>query len=528
MRIKGKRAGCSAGLGIGMALYIMSCLWINFFGKQWYSFDIYSDALLAKIMVEQGSIFPNNWVFGNQFYVVATPVLSAALYAILHNSVLAMAAASSIMMFVTIGCFNWAVKPFLDNKCRMIGLFCLSGATVLGNSASSYANGLQYFYTMASFYACYVITILLTLGVYFRIQTNKHCSIGLVIISGALSFALGMQSLRQMLVLYLPLCTLAVLMFICKTGNKKSMLYAAILTVINLAGGIAIKFVPVKSAPIISEISLTSDVYSLIKNIKATSSAFLGISGLGFVKNGIKWMPLFVAAIFITGVVIITVVDVVHRNKSTVLGQMIMYCVISLLAVYGVGVFLFRVRAIYFFVWYLLVVFSFIYAINEFKKIAGCILVILCLVGMVNYITNFYPDFSTYAGRDQFYKQTANELMAEGIDCVYYDIHTSPLLAAYSDDNIISGTVCLDINRDSGGLMYPVSWLKPIDIFKNVAKYNSYIVFSNWTFDYLERAAPQEYIDDLFAELQFVRKVSYGNEELCFYRFSPLLLNVEN
>ena len=33
----------------------------------------------------------------------------------------------------------------------------------------------------------------------------------------------------------------------------------------RLAGGIAIKFVPVKSAPIISEISLPSDVHSLIE-----------------------------------------------------------------------------------------------------------------------------------------------------------------------------------------------------------------------------------------------------------------------
>lgn len=289
---KKQRDHASAMLLIGATLYIASCIWINFHGKQWYSFDIYSDALLSRIMVEQGSIFPDNWVFGNQFYIVATPVLAAGIYAMCHSSVLAMSIASSIMIIVIIGCYFWLVSPFVDKKCRIVGLFCLSGAIILGNSASSYGNGLQYLYTMASFYACYIFTILLTLGIYFRIRVNKHCSVGVMIISGILSFALGMQSLRELLVLYLPLCAFSVLMSLCKKENKKSMVYVFLLTAIDAAGVLAMKCIPVKSAPIISDISLTLNVNALINNFKITTSEFLTITGLNLFRKGLKWIPL--------------------------------------------------------------------------------------------------------------------------------------------------------------------------------------------------------------------------------------------
>ena len=39
--------------------------------------DMYEDTLAARLMWEQKSLFPKSYLFGNQFYVVATPVLSA-------------------------------------------------------------------------------------------------------------------------------------------------------------------------------------------------------------------------------------------------------------------------------------------------------------------------------------------------------------------------------------------------------------------------------------------------------------------
>lgn len=511
---------------LGAILYTVSILWINFHGKQWYTFDIYSDALLSRIMVEQGTIFPDNWVFGNQFYVVATPVLAAGVFAICHNSVLAMSIASSTMMFAIMLCFVWAVKPFANKKSGVVGLFCLSGAIILGSSASSYTNGLQYFYTMASFYSCYIFAILFTLGTFFRMRTNRKCNPATVGIGGVLSFALGMQSLRALLVLYLPLCAFVFLMYICKKGEGRSTLYILALTVIDVAGVIVMKFVPTKSAPIIGDVSLTVDPTSLIGNFKSASSALLTITGLNFFGSGLKWLPLFAAALFIFGIVMLALVGVIKNRCDSVLGGVIMFCTISLLAVYFVGIFLFRVRSVYFFVWYLLVVFSFMYVVQHYVKISRYVAILLCVVGTLNYITNFYPDFSQYSERDRFFRETTEELVDGGINCVYVDVHTSPVFAAYSNDKIVSGTVHLDPTQESGGLMYPVSCLEPLDVFENAKEYNAYIVFSNWTFDYLERSASDEYVDELFSELEFVKGASYAGGEFSFYRFSPETLNV--
>ena len=90
------------------------------------------------------------------------------------------------------------------------------------------------------------------------------------------------------------------------------------------------------------------------------------------------------------------------------------------------------------------------YVVQHYVKISRYVVVLLCLVGALNYITNFYPDFSQYAERDKFFQETTDELVDSGIDCLFFDIHTSPVLVAYSDDKIISGTISLDPTRGGG------------------------------------------------------------------------------
>ena len=514
---------------VGSILYFLSILWINFHSRQWYSFDIYSDSLLARIMAEQKTIFPDNWVFGNQYYVIATPVLAALIYALCHNSVLALAVASSIMMGVVILTYVWALGPFLEKREKLVGVFCLSGAIILGNSASSYVNGLEYFYTMASFYACYVFVIFITLGICFRLQIEKKVNFGILIISFLLSFALGMQSLRETLVLYLPLLACAILMLWVQKNERKCALYAALLLVANIAGVLVMKVIPVKSAPIIGEVSLTLKPKEIFENLKITSQEFLNITGLRFCTYGVKWILLFGIAMLSFLAVLFAIIgvvgEVIKSKEYSVIQETIVFLYTSVLAVFVVGVFLFRIRAIYFFVWYLLVAVSFIYDVREYRKVSKYIILCLGFIGMVNYIMNFYPDFSKFKAREEFYQKTTEKLVDKGIDCIYYDVHTSPLFAVYSNDQIISGTVQLDPTEKCGGLMHPVGYLQPVDVFKNAGQYNSYIVFSNWTFDYLGKNASAEYIEKLMSSLEYVEQVSYQNEEFTFYRISPEILN---
>ena len=41
--------------------------------------DIYTDMSLSRLMWEQKTLFPEGWIFGNQVYVIATPVWAALL-----------------------------------------------------------------------------------------------------------------------------------------------------------------------------------------------------------------------------------------------------------------------------------------------------------------------------------------------------------------------------------------------------------------------------------------------------------------
>ena len=66
---------------LGLVFYInLSC------NPEYYDGDIYNDINFAKEAWKAKSLFPANWVFGNQTYVVATPVLAALLYGMIGNA----------------------------------------------------------------------------------------------------------------------------------------------------------------------------------------------------------------------------------------------------------------------------------------------------------------------------------------------------------------------------------------------------------------------------------------------------------
>ena len=94
---------------IGTLIWGITVLWINFHGAQWYNFDMFADASVAKRMAEQRTLFPKDWLFGNQYYIIATPVLAALFNGIFHNSVFSMACASSLMFLLILLCFTWTV-----------------------------------------------------------------------------------------------------------------------------------------------------------------------------------------------------------------------------------------------------------------------------------------------------------------------------------------------------------------------------------------------------------------------------------
>lgn len=80
-----------------------------------------------------------------------------------------------------------------------------------------------------------------------------------------------------------------------------------------------------------------------------------------------------------------------------------------------------------------------------------------------------------------------------GIYWLHFDWNTAPAIVAYSEDRIHAGSVQFDLEHESKACLYPAQYLKSKDIFNDSSKKNSYIVFSNWTMDYLDANETVEY-----------------------------------
>lgn len=525
------------GFVSGIFLYIGSIIWLNLNGHQWCSYDIYSDAMVAKYMSETHSIFPDNWMFGNQYYVIATPVIASLINYFLHNAFLSLGIASCIMTLLTVVSYIWCIKPFVNNKSIIVGLLCLIGGTITGTSAAATLDGLQVFFTMASYYACYVIGILFTLGLWLRLYYNKSINLFYIAVAVLLNLTLGMQSLRETLVLNIPLCMLAVYVFLIEKNKKidkehllsKGNLFTASMLVANLFGVILIKLF-INVFQINSYTILDAINPSLFSNLQRAVSEFLIYIGLNIPNVSMFGLWRFASSLFILVTVLYTIFSVFKSRKKTPIALIIIFCLFSLFAVFLAGLTVIRVRTIYFFVWHLLVSFSFVYVSEEvsekitdkrciqYKAYIASLLVLLC-IGMGNYYFNFEPDFSGYSTKQEFYKKMTNELKEKNIKYLYSDwlVVEAGVVSAFSNDDIICGTFGFNTNDDlltKCSSLYLEDWYKP-ENFEN-----AYIMLSNKSLDYLDNNVPQEYKEELLANLSFEYKTEYEyNGEVTTYYF---------
>ena len=140
---------------------------INFRGfSRFCTPDMYSDTYLIREIWESGTIFPENWIFGNQFYVISTPVLGALFYGLCGSINLSMVLATTAMTVLIILSFWWMLRPFASPAQILLGLAVLLGC-VIGPEIVSTIEG-QILYLMASYYAGYLITMFVIFGDYAR------------------------------------------------------------------------------------------------------------------------------------------------------------------------------------------------------------------------------------------------------------------------------------------------------------------------------------------------------------------------
>lgn len=276
---------------LGLVFYVnLSC------NPEYYDGDIYADIKYAKEAWNAKTLFPSNWIFGNQTYVVATPVLASLLYGIIGNGITAMAVASCFMTVFILLSYNWMTRTVFSYNERMSGfLFFVATGLLCGHVATTRIVW-QLFFTMASYYACYLITAFIVYGCYIRIKQKifKKRNLLSAVIGAILSFATGMQSLRQTAVMILPLIACEILLIIIDSVKKKklvftkSTVFTATISIANLAGIVAMKYVKINQHMGIKTNGFISSAYELIKNVKNSigyAIHSLGVSGASLYSN---------------------------------------------------------------------------------------------------------------------------------------------------------------------------------------------------------------------------------------------------
>ena len=530
-----------------VVIYVISIFAVNLTGRAWTNFDIYSDAILAKYMWESGTLFPKGWHFGNQIYTVATPVVTALIYGLVRDTYLALALASCFMTIAVILSYVWCLKPFVHMRSITISLLVLVGGTNISYTAHRDLMGFQIFYTMASYYACYLIGIFITLGVYFRLASQKKVFIPWQLVVLLYNLALGMQSLREMLVLNLPLCAIIILDMLLHHSvlrdhikkQKRAYIFGGLAIFAN-ASGLLITKVLVAMGTINQYTILGHASSNYRDNFRMAKNAFLDYIGLHwptkpffFVSSSfLKFLVAIFSISLIIWVFVFIIVEYRKTKKINTLGYGVLFFIISLFGVLCAGTLVINVRDIYYFCWYSLVATSVVMFMEiKWNKNQSLLLGIkylvvlgLLMISVLNYKLTFYRSLSGVGHVSAVYEEITEQLQADGIKYLYSDWRTERnVISAMSHDDILYGTLMFSGNTDD--LWDDIGYLTYDEWFEPENFENAYIVMSDYALYCLDCEFDHEYLRTFMDNLEYVYEFKFQDEIIYFFKGSEKMFH---
>ncbi len=462
---------------VGMVFYI------NFsINPEYYDGDIYNDINYAKEAWKAKSLFPKDWIFGNQTYVVATPVLAALFYGITGNGFTAMAIASSIMTVLTLLAYDWMTRTLFSYNERTAGFLFMIGFLLLKAHVATSQQGIQAFFTMASYYACYLINAFIVYGCYVRIRqgkfTGKH--IVLAVIGAALSFGTGMQSLRQTAVMALPLVACEVLLIIIYSAKDKrfaisySTLFSAIVFIANIAGLVAMRFIEINQNSIYGTTAFVSGFKDFFRKLFLNMESVALTFGLDALELRVRLVASIPFLLIILIGFILCVKDYI-KNKCNEQGRFVLVMLLTLgcVSVFAAGVLTDVVnRALYYFMIYPLLAVCVSYIIVKFEKKRDVLFAVVAVftAGMIIFRTAGAVE-EIKAGKDKnsTAHQIANYMLDNGYDTIYSVFGLSGVMDGAENVIVASGDKIHIVqfkNVDSSKPMKPVEYLCVKDGYK--------------------------------------------------------------
>lgn len=462
---------------VGMVFYI------NFsINPEYYDGDIYNDINYAKEAWKAKSLFPKDWIFGNQIYVVATPVLAALFYGITGNGFTAMAIASSIMTVLTLLTYDWMTRTLFSYNERTAGFLFMIGFLLLKAHVATSQQGIQAFFTMASYYACYLINAFIVYGCYVRIRQGKFTGKHIIpaIIGVALSFGTGMQSLRQTAVMALPLVACEVLLIIIYSAKDKrfaisySTLFSAIVFIANIAGLVAMRFIEINQNSIYGTTAFVSSFKDFFRKLFLNMESVALTFGLDALELRVRLVASIPFLLIILIGFILCVKDYI-KNKCNEQGRFVLVMLLTLgcVSVFAAGVLTDVVnRALYYFMIYPLLAVCVSYIIVKFEKKRDILFSVVAVfaAGMIIFRTAGAVE-EIKAGKDKnsTAHQIANYMLDNGYDTIYSVFGLSGVMDGAENVVVASGDKIHLVqfkNVDSSKPMKPVEYLCVKDGYK--------------------------------------------------------------
>lgn len=462
---------------VGMVFYI------NFsINPEYYDGDIYNDINYAKEAWKAKSLFPKDWIFGNQTYVVATPVLAALFYGITGNGFTAMAIASCIMTVLTLLTYDWMTRTLFSYNERTAGFLFMIGFLLLKAHVATSQQGIQAFFTMASYYACYLINAFIVYGCYVRIRQGKFTGKHIIpaIIGVALSFGTGMQSLRQTAVMALPLVACEVLLIIIYSAKDKrfaisySTLFSAIVFIANIAGIVAMRFIEINQNSIYGTTAFVSSFKDFFRKLFLNMESVALTFGLDALELRVRLVASIPFLLIILIGFILCVKDYI-KNKCNEQGRFVLVMLLTLgcVSVFAAGVLTDVVnRALYYFMIYPLLAVCVSYIIVKFEKKRDILFSVVAVftAGMIIFRTAGAVE-EIKAGKDKnsTAHQIANYMLDNGYDTIYSVFGLSGVMDGAENVVVASGDKIHLVqfkNVDSSKPMKPVEYLCVKDGYK--------------------------------------------------------------
>ena len=514
---------------IGLVFYVnLSC------NPEYYDGDIYNDINYAKEAWKAKSIFPKDWIFGNQTYVVATPVLAALFYGIIGNGFTAMAIASCIMTVLIVLTYDWMTRTLFSYNERMAGFLFLIGVLLLKAHVATSQQGIQAFFTMASYYACYLINAFIVYGCYIRLRKGKFSGrhIAMSVIGIALSFGTGMQSLRQTAVMALPLVACEILMIIIysirdkKFAISSSTLFSAIVFVSNIAGLIAMKFIEINQNSIYGTTAFVKSLKEFLEkgffNVEYVVLTF----GLDSLELRVR---LVVSTVFLLIILIgfILCVKDFFKNKCIDQGRfaLVMLLTLGCVSVFAAGVLTDVVnRALYYFMIYPLLAVCVSYIIVKYpvKRKAFFSIIAVFAAGMIAFRTvGAVGEIKNGKDESSTAHQIANYMLDNGYDTIYSVFGLSGIMDGAENIIVASGDKIhlVQYKRvDRSKPMKPVEYLCVKDGYKQWDNKKSLYLLREWELPKVRELA-EKYGVEMTKQAQFGEGLYLYSmsENLCVY-----------